>query len=104
MASRVETAAQGSERGAARPLAAAIPILTPVNEPGPAVTAIPSISLIFRSACESTFSIIGISVCEWVSFTFAKAEEMTSRFSVTAAEAGPAEHSIESIFILVPRC
>ena len=65
MASRVETPAQGFSPGQARPLAAATPMRSPVKEPGPAATAIRSISSNAAPQLSSICSSMGIRVRLW---------------------------------------
>ena len=85
--------------GSARPFADAIPMRSPVKEPGPVATAMASISVKLSLTDDKTFSIIGKSVCEWVSFISEKELPTVFPSLITAAETGPAEHSIASIFI-----
>ena len=66
MASSVETPTVGRERAKASPLAAATPMRIPVNEPGPAATAMAPRSEVVRSALRSMASTMGIRVRLWV--------------------------------------
>ncbi|OPZ07921.1 MAG: hypothetical protein BWZ10_02744 [candidate division BRC1 bacterium ADurb.BinA364] len=65
-ASRVETAAIGLPHAIARALASAMPMRRPVNEPGPAETAMPSKSLSRSAARRSMASMAGIRRTLWV--------------------------------------
>ena len=62
IAESTETGIHLTPSGCARPFTALTPILTPVNEPGPSVTATKSISLIFKPHALSADSTIGKSV------------------------------------------
>ena len=100
IAARVETPIQGLSCAKASPLTAATPIRTPVNEPGPLAIASASISSSVSAASSSIWPIMGISVWLWVRRTCTEDEAKISPFSVTAQEAGPAEHSTANNFMM----
>ena len=70
MASSVDTPRQGFSSGQARPLAVAMPMRSPVKEPGPLATAIRSISDRLTPQLFSIPSHRGIRVRLWVSPLF----------------------------------
>ncbi len=84
---------------AAMPLAAAMPMRTPVKEPGPADTANRPISSICSRAAERRFSTMGISVWEWVMPTSIYACASSLPSCTMAQEACFAALSIAKIFI-----
>ena len=98
MDSRVEQGAQGLSSGHASPLAAATPMRTPVKEPGPAATAITSMSCRASPVFFSRSDTMGMRVAEWVSPLFWKDWASSRSSSVTAAEAVTAEVSNARIF------
>ena len=98
IASKVETLIQGIFFSNAKPLTVATPILTPVKEPGPAVTAIASSS---STVCSPiTLLIIGKSVSLCVRPAFTNSLLITLSPSVNATEAVTAEESTDKIIIL----
>ncbi len=99
MASSVDTAAQGFSKAQARPLAAATPMRRPVKEPGPAATAMTSISWGVSSAFCSMDSTMGISVRLWVRPVAWSARQSSFPSRSTAQEADRAELSMAKIFI-----
>src|SRR5438552_11673433 len=84
MASSVGTAAIGSPRARAKPLAVLTPIRSPVNEPGPMETATPSRSRGAQRASASTRSTAARSRSEWVTLT-SRTYSATSRSPSTSA-------------------
>src|SRR5437660_4366881 len=84
MASSVGTAAIGSSRARARPLAVLTPIRNPVNEPGPMETATPSRSRGAQRASASTRSTATRRRSEWVTLT-SRTYSATSRSPSTSA-------------------
>ena len=66
MEARVEQGAQGLSPFHARPLAAATPMRMPVKDPGPAATAMTSISSRVRPVFFKRSAAMGIRVAEWV--------------------------------------
>ena len=84
--------------GIASPFTAAIPILIPVNEPGPSVITQPSISDIVRRARLRTESTIGRRVSLCVSPALTNASLISCSPSVIAALAVLADESSASIF------
>ena len=102
MDSRVEQGAQGLSPGQASPLAAATPMRTPVNDPGPAATATTSISSSVRPVFFSRPDTMGIRVAEWVSPLFWKDWASSLSSSVTATLAVTAEVSSAIIFTALP--
>ncbi len=82
----------------ASPLTADTPILIPVKEPGPTLTAKASMSQISICACLNTSLITGISVALWVSFVFEYTSLKRNSFLKTAALTLTADVSIASKF------
>ena len=66
MASNVDTPQQGRSSAQASPLAADMPMRSPVKLPGPAATAINPMSCAVKAACCSMESTNGIRVTLWV--------------------------------------
>ena len=98
----MDTSAQGFSSAQARPLAAETPMRTPVNDPGPAATAMTSASSSLAPQRWSICSSMGMRVTLWVRPLFWKAEAMSRSSSHSATEQAVADVSRAMIFILLP--
>ena len=85
------------------PLIVAIPILKPVNEPGPLETTNPSISFIVNSQSFKRFSIIGINKteCSLLSLITYSPSKVSSLSSATVATLDE-ESILKTIIFLAP--
>ena len=102
MASRVDTPMQGLSAAQAKPFTAAIPMRSPVKEPGPAATAMASISERVNSLFFSMSSTMGIKVRLWVRPVACQAVARGIPSCSTAQEAAFAVVSSARIIIGTP--